>query len=215
MDGDGERVIFENVNITFRQGMFYSILGDSGCGKTTFLSAVGGLDGQYKGRILYQDRDIRDIGLNSYRKKCVSFVFQSYNLIPYLNAVDNIIVALSVSGEKTADRKQIGQMLQMLGIDRSKASRRISTLSGGEQQRVAVARAVIVDNPILLADEPTGNLNSENAQIIIDAFAKLAHEHNKCIIMVTHNVKLAMQSDCILQINPQKKDFEVLEYEEP
>ena len=205
-DGDSKRDIFVDCNIQFETGKFYSLLGDSGSGKTTFLSIIGGQDKRYKGEILCDDKEIKEIGLDKYRRSKVSMIYQNYNLIPYLNAVENIMVAMDISENvKTIDKQEIYQLLESIGINQKKANRKASSLSGGEQQRVAIARAIETNSPIIVADEPTGNLDYKNSEEIIQLFKQLAHKYNRCIIMVTHNEKLAQESDVIYRIDEKTK----------
>ena len=210
-DGDHERVIFDHTSLAFEEGKFYAITGESGSGKTTFLYAIGGLDSQYQGEILYKDQEIKKIGLDEYRRNKVSMVYQNFNLIPYLSALQNIYVAVDITdnvGKIT--KKEALEILAELNIDPVKAARRSSSLSGGEQQRAAIARALAVDSPIIIADEPTGNLDREAGEQAVEVFQKLAHEKNKCIIMVTHNLQIAEKTDVQYQINQQTHQLECM-----
>ena len=222
-DGDSKRDIFINCNIEFETGYFYSLLGDSGSGKTTFLSIIGGQDKSYEGKVICDDKEIKEIGLDKYRRSKVSMIYQNYNLIPYLNAIENIMIAMDISENvKTIDKQEIYHLLESIGINQKKANRKASSLSGGEQQRVAIARAIETNCPIIVADEPTGNLDYKNSEDIIQLFKQLAHKYNRCIIMVTHNEKLAQESDVIYRIDEvnkkivlesrQGQDFEFLNY---
>ncbi|MBR6956888.1 MAG: ATP-binding cassette domain-containing protein, partial [Erysipelotrichaceae bacterium] len=141
-----------------------------------------------------------------YRRTAVSMIYQNYNLINNYSAVENIAVAMDISENvKGLDKGKIMSVLEELGIDEKKANRKASSLSGGEQQRVAIARSILTDSPIIVADEPTGNLDSKNGQEVIEIFKKLAREMNKCVIMVTHNDKLAEDCDFIYRIDEQAK----------
>ncbi len=205
-DGDSKRDIFVDCNIQFEIGKFYSLLGDSGSGKTTFLSIIGGQDKRYKGEILCDDKEIKEIGLDKYRRSKVSMIYQNYNLIPYLNAVENIMVAMDISENvNKINKEEIYSLLKEIGIDHKKAQRKASSLSGGEQQRVAIARSIETNCPFIIADEPTGNLDYKNSEEIICLFKDLAHRYNKCIIMVTHNEKLALETDVIYRIDEVNK----------
>ena len=213
-DGDERKVILNDVNVSFEKGKFYTILGASGSGKTTFLSLIAALDKAERGEILYEGKSLSEIGYEKYRRNNVGIVFQSYNLIPYMNAVENVMVAMSITdNEMEKDMKsQALRILESVGIDGSKATRRINRLSGGEQQRVAIARAISTNVEVVLADEPTGNLDAKTSETIIEIFKELAHKQNKCVIMVTHSEKIANQSDVILKLNTDIQNFEV-EYE--
>ena len=194
------RMILEDVSLGFEEGKFYSILGDSGSGKTTFLSLLSGLEYPDSGKIIYKSYDIKDIGYSDFRKKYVSIVFQDYNLIRYLSVYDNIVTAMKISGRKV-HREEVLGFLKTLGIDEEMAFKKVTRLSGGEQQRVAKARAVAVNSKIILADEPTGNLDHNTSMEIFDLFKRLVKEYDKTVIMVTHNEKLAMMCDKVLYMD--------------
>lgn len=205
-DGDNKRYIFDDCNVKFESGKFYSLLGDSGCGKTTFLSIIGGQDRNYSGEVLCDGKEIKKIGLDKYRRTMVSTVYQNYNLIQNLNSVDNVMIAADISENvENISKDLIIKSLEQVGINKNKAFRKTSSLSGGEQQRVAVVRAIHTLSPIIVADEPTGNLDYKNSEEIIMLFKQLAHRDNRCIIMVTHNEKLAKQTDIIYRINEISK----------
>lgn len=205
-DGDGKRIIFEDCNVTFELGKFYAILGDSGSGKTTFLSVIAGLDKKYEGEVLYEGEEIQAIGLDKYRRSGVSMIFQNYNLIPHLNAIENCMVAMDISNNVNwIDKREVLSLLDQYGIDEKKAKRKVNSLSGGEQQRVAIVRTILSASKIIIADEPTGNLDQTSSESIIDTFLKLAHDENKCVIMVTHNQKLAECSDIQYYIDQRDK----------
>ena len=194
------RMILEDVSLGFEEGKFYSILGDSGSGKTTFLSLLSGLEYPDSGKIIYKSYDIKDIGYSAFRKKYVSIVFQDYNLIRYLSVYDNIVTAMKILGRKV-HREEVLGFLKTLGIDEEMAFKKVTRLSGGEQQRVAIARAVAVNSSLILADEPTGNLDHNTSMEIFDLFKRLVKEYDKTVIMVTHNEKLAMMCDKVLYMD--------------
>ena len=194
------RMILEDVSLGFEEGKFYSILGDSGSGKTTFLSLLSGLEYPDSGKIIYKSYDIKDIGYSDFRKKYVSIVFQDYNLIRYLSVYDNIVTAMKISGRKV-HREEVLGFLKTLGINEEMAFKKVTRLSGGEQQRVAIARAVAVNSSLILADEPTGNLDHNTSMEIFDLFKRLVKEYDKTVIMVTHNEKLAMMCDKVLYMD--------------
>lgn len=209
-DGDSRKIILNDVNVGFEIGKFYTILGPSGSGKTTFLSLIAALDTPEKGEILLNGENIGKIGLEKFRRDHIGIIFQSYNLIPYMNALENVMVAMSITDNKIdGDLKQNAlRVLESVGIDGIKATRRINRLSGGEQQRVAIARAISTNVEIIVADEPTGNLDGKTSETIIEIFKELAHKQKKCVIMVTHSEKIAQQSDVILKLNTDIQNFE-------
>ncbi|EOT30625.1 ABC transporter ATP-binding protein [Enterococcus saccharolyticus] len=201
-DGDQRRYILKETSVSFEKGTFYAILGQSGSGKTTFLSLISALDSPKSGEILLNGKDIKALGYDKYRRDEISIIFQSYNLIPYLTAVENVLVPMSITDNKLPDnhREVAYNLLDYIGITRDKADRLVNQLSGGEQQRVAIARALATNVDIILADEPTGNLDEEMEQEIVDIFKELAHTHNKCVIMVTHSNEIAQQADEMLYL---------------
>ncbi len=201
-DGETIRHILKDINIDFEKGKFYTILGESGSGKTTFLSLISALEDQKQGKIKYEGLDIRQIGLNNYRRNKIGIIFQSYNLIPYMTALENVLTAMHITDNKIpGDNRTIAlNLLKYVGIDNVKASRVVSKLSGGEMQRVAIARSLSTDVDIILADEPTGNLDEDMSNEIVKLFTSLAHDHNKCVIMVTHSKEIADKSDYTLRL---------------
>ncbi len=205
-DGDYKRFILKDVSCTFERGVFYTILGASGSGKTTFLSLLSALDKPQSGKILYEDEAIEDIGFESYRRNKIGIIFQAYNIIPFMTAVENVRVAMSITdNELPQEQENVAyNLLDYMGISKEKADRTVNKLSGGEQQRVAIARALATNVDLILADEPTGNLNEEIEIEIVDTFKKLAHEHNKCVIVVTHSSQIAEQSDVTFRLSKGK-----------
>lgn len=198
-------VLYDDINLTFDSGKLYGILGSSGSGKTTFLSLIAGLDVPKKGDILYDGQSMKKIGLTAYRNKYVSIVFQSYNLLPYMSAVDNILAALEITNSQRKDRKIYAlEMLARVGITEDMAKKNVQHLSGGQQQRVAIVRAMCCDAQLVVADEPTGNLDEQNSQEIIKLFAELAHEQQKCVIVITHERDSANACDVVLELKNKK-----------
>ena len=183
--------ILEHVSLIFEKRKFYTIVGESGAGKTTFLSLLAGLDTPTGGDILYNGENIQKRGLNYHRKHHVSLVFQNYNLIDYLTAKENVILG---------GRKNPEELLEKVNIPKEDCNRSVLQLSGGQQQRVAIARALASEAKVLLADEPTGNLDEGTAEGIIDLLKRTAHEIGKCVIVVTHSRRLAKESDRIIQL---------------
>lgn len=176
-DGSSQVNILKNASYQFEKGKTYAIVGASGSGKTTSLVLAGGLDSPKAGHILYKGIDIEKIGLTKYRKNNVSIVFQSYNLITYMNAVQNVINAMEISGIIVPNKKEYAlNILKELGLSEDESQRDIRKLSGGQQQRIAIARAMAKDVDLILCDEPTGNLDEETSRGIIQTFINLAHK---------------------------------------
>lgn len=193
---DRDHKLYEDVNLTFESGRFYAIVGESGSGKTTLLSLLAGLDEPREGDILVDGVSIKEIGLTKFRQKYVSTIFQAYNLLNTMTAFQNVQTALAITGSIHAkDKAYILDQLARVGIDEEKAHKNVQRLSGGEQQRVAIVRALLVDAPIVAADEATGNLDHENSQKIVDLFAELAHEFGKTVILITHDRDVASRAD--------------------
>ena len=201
-DGDKIKQLFDDVSLSFENGRFYCITGPSGSGKTTLLSLIGTIENIQNGQILLDGKNIFDDPA-SYRKDKVGFVFQNYNLINYMSAVENVALAMEIAGRK-ADMHQIIGTLDLIGIDKETAQKKVTKLSGGEQQRVSIARAFINNPNLILADEATGNLDGDTSDVIVNILILLAHKFNKCIIMVTHNQEIALQADIEYRIENKK-----------
>ena len=183
------------VNRGFEQGKFYAIIGKSGTGKSTLLSLLAGLDSPDTGQILFKNNNNEEKGHSYHRKNNISLVFQNYNLIDYLTPLENI---------RLVNKNASEDILLELGLDKSQTRRNVMKLSGGQQQRVAIARALVSEAPIILADEPTGNLDDVTAGEIIDILKKLAMERNKCVIVVTHSKEVAKAADIVLELKDRK-----------
>ena len=197
IDGGFERQILKDLSYSFEEGKFYTILGPSGSGKTTLLSIIAGLDTASSGEIYFEGKNIKEIGLHKFRRNAISIVFQQYNLISYLTAVENVLLAMSETDNKLPkDRKNVAyNLLERFGIVRSKADRMVNQLSGGEQQRVAIARSLASNVNLIFADEPTGNLDTATEKEIISIFKELSHDFGKTIIVVTHSDTVSAMSD--------------------
>ena len=197
IDGGYERKILTDLSCEFDAGKFYTILGPSGSGKTTLLSIIAGLDSANSGKIYFNGEDIEKKGLHHYRRNDISIVFQQYNLIPYLTAHENVLVAMTeTDNEIPKDKNEVAyNLLERFGIVRTKADRLVGQLSGGEQQRVAIARSLASNVNLIFADEPTGNLDTATEKEIINVFKELAHEFGKTIIVVTHSNAVSEMSD--------------------
>lgn len=197
--------ILENVDAAFESGTLYTIVGPSGSGKTTALSLLGALEAPKTGRVLFRGKDIAEIGYTKYRSKNIGIVFQAYNLLEYLNPLQNVTAAMEISQNKLPEKeKRARTLLSRMGLTRTQMRRSIRKLSGGEQQRVAIARALGTDADIILADEPTGNLDADTAAEIIELFRDLAHKDGKCVIAVTHSQDFARQADVVLHLRGRK-----------
>ncbi|MGT2829972.1 ABC transporter ATP-binding protein [Streptococcus hillyeri] len=205
-DGENRRYILKGTDIAFEKGKFYTILGQSGSGKTTLLSLLSALESPKEGKVLYNGKDIKDIGYETFRRNNIGIVFQHYNLIPYMTAVENVMVPMAITENDLPDNKAdvAYNLLDYIGIVKSKADRQVNRLSGGEQQRVAIARSLATNVDVILADEPTGNLDEEMEGEIVEIFQKLAHEHGKCVIVVTHSQEIATLSDEIYYLRKGK-----------
>ena len=197
IDGGYERAILKDLTYGFEQGKFYTILGPSGSGKTTLLSLLAGLDTAKSGEIYFDGKNIKEIGLHKYRRNDIAIVFQQYNLISYLTALENVLLAMSETDNKIPkDRKNVAyNLLERFGIVNTKADRMVNQLSGGEQQRVSIARALASNVNLIFADEPTGNLDTATEKEIISIFKELAHDFGKTIIVVTHSDSVSSMSD--------------------
>ena len=187
--------VLKDISYDFEKGKLYCIVGKSGAGKTTLLSLLSGLTTPSSGTILYDDKDVAKIDKYIFRSKYIGVVFQSYNLITKYTALENVILAMDVAGYKTDNKKQKAlELLKSVGLDEDEADRRILKLSGGQQQRVAIARALSYDPDIILADEPTGNLDRETQSEIMAIFRSLAKQ-GKCVILVSHSPDVAAMCD--------------------
>lgn len=193
--------LFRDVDLTFEPGRMYAILGSSGSGKTTFLSLITGLDTPKEGKILYNEETLAKIGLREYRRKDVSIVFQAYNLLPYMSALDNVITAMAIAKSQQADKKAYALAnLAKVGITEELALKKVTQLSGGQQQRVAIVRALCCEHELIVADEPTGNLDETTSKEIVKLFQEIAHEQKKCIILVTHEQEVAKACDVVYEL---------------
>ncbi len=197
---DNKRNVLKDVNIAFEAGSIYAILGPSGCGKTTLLSLMGGLDSPSGGQILFEGQNIETIGLAAHRKNNVAFIFQSYNLIDYLTPRENVALTSKLPPQP---------ILERVGLTEEESRRNVMKLSGGQQQRIAIARALASDAKVILADEPTGNLDEDTAQGIIEILKESAYEMNKCVVIVTHSNDLAKQADVIFRLS--KGNLQIIE----
>ena len=195
--------VLKNLSLQFRPGKFYTIFGSSGSGKTTCLSLLGGLDEPKSGKILLNSKEIKEIGYNNLRRKEICFVFQDFHLFTHMTAIENVMTAIKISNRqisKVEMKKRALDSLLSLGLDEKDLNRRVTKLSGGQQQRVAIARALATKSTYILADEPTGNLDLKNTENILNIFRELVEQHNKCVIAVTHSIKVRDASDICYEI---------------
>ena len=185
------KAVLQNVSGSLETGKMYAILGPSGSGKTTLLSLLGGLDVPTQGGVLFDGEDIAAKGLEHHRRNHISLIFQSYNLIDYMTPVENVRLTAKLDA---------APILERLGLEQDEITRNVLKLSGGQQQRVAIARALASDAPVILADEPTGNLDADTAEEITAILKESAHTFGKCVVVVTHSGEIARQADVVLEI---------------
>ncbi len=185
------KTILSNISTELDTGKMYAILGPSGSGKTTLLSLLGGLDTPTQGSVLFNGGDIKANGLEHHRRNNISLIFQSYNLIDYMTPMENVQLTAKLDA---------GPILVRLGLEQDEITRNVLKLSGGQQQRVAIARALASDAPVILADEPTGNLDADTAEEITAILKESAHTFGKCVVVVTHSADVAKQADAVLEI---------------
>ena len=193
---NADRKVVNNVNCLFGGGKVSAVVGPSGSGKTTLLSLMAGLDQPTQGKILLDGEELASMDLDQYRRERVAMVFQAFHLFPLLTVLENVCFPMELNGITKSDAKvKAKELLASVGIEAEKHKRYPANLSGGEQQRVAIARSLASGARIILADEPTGNLDKANGDIVIDILAQLAHQQRYCIVVVTHNPQIAERSD--------------------
>ena len=198
--------VLDKLNMDFESGKIYAIVGKSGAGKTTLLSVLSSLARPTDGKIFLNGEDAAKIDRYKFRSKYVGVIFQSFNLLTHLTALENVVLSMDISGKKfQRPKKEIAlELLMKVGLSPDEAKRKVLKLSGGQQQRVAIARALSYDPDIILADEPTGNLDGETQDEIIRIFRMLADE-GKCVIIVTHSPEVAKAGDIKYELNGKKK----------
>ena len=191
----GRTPVLKDISYEFEKGGIYCIVGKSGAGKTTLLSLLSGLASPDSGDIIYDGKNVSKIDKYTFRSRYIGVVFQSFNLITKYTALENVILSMDVAGFKCKDKKQRAlELLRSVGLDEDEANRRVLKLSGGQQKRVAIARALSYDPDIILADEPTGNLDAETQNEIMAIFRELANQ-GKCVILVSHSPEVAQMCD--------------------
>ena len=194
--------VLRSITVSFEAGKMYAIIGKSGAGKTTLLSLISGLDVCTQGSIFYNGGDLKSINKDKYRAQSIGVIFQSHNLLPGTSAVENVVLAMNLSKDKSTDKKAAAyRLLEKVGIDRKTADRKILKLSGGEQQRTGIARALSHNPDILIADEPTGNLDESTEDEIMEILSGLVKNENRCVIIVTHSHKVASCADVVLGLS--------------
>ena len=209
-DGENRVVALDRANLEIVSSDFISIMGPSGSGKSTLLHLLSGLDKPSSGSLTYDGKDIysySDKELSAFRRKRIGFIFQQFNLLPVLTAKENIIMPLLLDKQKP-NEAYLKQLTELLGIQ-GRLEHLPHELSGGQQQRVAIARALASEAPVILADEPTGNLDEDTAQDITEILKESAHKMNKCVVVVTHSNELAKQADVVFRL--KKGELQVLE----
>ena len=199
--GDTEVRALDGVNLSVKNGEFVAIVGTSGSGKSTLLHMLGGLDRPTSGSVTVDGKNIfalKDEALTIFRRRKIGFVFQSYNLVPVLNVYENIVLPIQLDGRRV-DENFIGKIVKTLGLD-GRLDALPSQLSGGQQQRVAIARALAAKPAIILADEPTGNLDSKTSQDVLGLLKVTSQKFSQTIVMITHNEEIAQMADRIIRI---------------
>ena len=203
--GENEVHALDGVSISVEEGEFVAIVGTSGSGKSTLLNMLGGLDRPTSGSVVVRGKELmqmKDEQLTIFRRRNVGFVFQNYNLLPILNVYENIVYPIEIDGSKV-DKEFVRQIIHNLGLER-KLKNMPNNLSGGQQQRVAIARALATKQVIILADEPTGNLDSKTSMDVILLMQSISREFNQTILMITHNEEIAQMADRIIRIEDGK-----------
>ena len=199
--GDTEVRALDGVNLAVENGEFVAVVGTSGSGKSTLLHMLGGLDRPTSGQVIVDGKDIsalKDEALTIFRRRKIGFVFQNYNLVPVLNVHENIVLPIHLDGA-AVDTAYVDQIIQVLGLE-SKLQNLPNNLSGGQQQRVAIARALAAKPAIILADEPTGNLDSKTSQDVMSLLKVTSQKFSQTIVMITHNEEIAQMADRIIRI---------------
>lgn len=206
---NSESAAVKEVSCAFEEGQIYAIIGPSGSGKSTLLSMLAGLDMPTEGDVFYEEENLKDMDLDIYRRENISMIFQAFQLFPLLTVMENVCYPLELMGIETEEaKKQAVKCLERVGITEEKYKRFSSNLSGGEQQRVAIARSLASGARLILADEPTGNLDVANTGVVMDILTGLAHKDGYCVIVVTHDMEVAEKADVVFRI----KDGELTEY---
>lgn len=203
-DAPKDTYVFKDINYEFEEGKIYAIKGKSGSGKTTLLSLITGLEKCTEGQILYDEKNLKKMNLDRYRNTDIGIVFQSYNLLPRLTAIENIMISMEISKVKVKNKKEKAlELMKSVGLSEEHAKRKILKLSGGEQQRIAIARSLAYNPKIIIADEPTGNMDKDTENEILKIFEHLAKDENKCVIIVTHSQNVCDKVDVVYELAKQ------------
>lgn len=206
----------KEVSCTFQEGKLYAVIGQSGSGKPTLISILAGLGAPAKGRILADGTDIRHIGYERHRRENVSVIYQAFCLFPALTVLENVMYPMEINGEKRKEAKgKAERLLEQVGLGRELYRKFPSMLSGGEQQRTAIARALASSARTILADEPTGNLDTENSQVVLKLLKDLVEKENYCVIIVTHDLEIAAQADMVYAMKDGKLELKQKYYVYP
>lgn len=204
-DAAADDYAIKDISFDFEEGKIYAIRGRSGTGKTTLLSLITGLERCSEGNIIFDNQNLKDINLDKYRNSEIGIVFQSYNLLPFMTASENIILSMDASGIKEKNKKEKAlELMKSVGLKEEQANRKVLRLSGGEQQRVAIARSLSYNPKMIVADEPTGNLDKQTENEILDIFKRLAHEEGKCVIIVSHSENVCKNVDVVYDLKKVK-----------
>ena len=191
-----KKKVLKKINMAFEPGKLYVVVGRSGAGKSTLLALLSGLDLCTEGSMYYEGQDMKVLDRDAYRAKGIGVIFQGYNLLTNATALENIVLSMNISGSREKDKREYAlKLLEKVGIDRDTAVRKVLKLSGGEQQRVGIARAIAHEPAIIIADEPTGNLDGDTEKNIMEILRSLAHDQGKCVIVVTHSKAVSKYAD--------------------
>lgn len=198
---NSQRAAVSNISCMFEAGNVYTIIGPSGSGKSTLLSLLAGLDLPTNGEVFFDGKNLASLNLDGYRREGISMIFQAFHLFPLMTVIENVCFPMELCGVSPKDAKsRAAELLAGVGISKEQMERFPSKLSGGEQQRVAIARSLASSAKIMLADEPTGNLDSTNTQNIMEILCSLAHDKGYCVIIVTHDLEVAEMADVALKM---------------
>lgn len=193
---DNIKYVLKDINLSFETGKTYGVFGKSGAGKSTLLSLMAGLEPCREGNIFYNGKNLQKINSDLYRSNDIGIIFQSYNLLPHLTALENVLLSMDISKYTYQNKREVAiDFLKKVGIDLEKANRKVLQLSGGEQQRIAIARALSYNANIILADEPTGNLDPETEDEILTILDEIAHKDKKCVIIISHSIRVKDRMD--------------------
>lgn len=197
-----KKKVLKKINMAFEPGKLYVVVGRSGAGKSTLLALLSGLDLCTEGNMYYEGQDMKVLDRDGYRAKSIGVIFQGYNLLTNATALENIVLSMNISGSREKDKREYAlKLLEKVGIDRDTAVRKVLKLSGGEQQRVGIARAIAHEPAIIIADEPTGNLDGDTEKNIMEILRSLAHDQGKCVIVVTHSKAVSKYADELWGLN--------------